>query len=1035
MVVLIVVNGAFAADTNYFDNGGTVDIVSSSHQDIAWMDTPAYCRSYRINDVIIPAMEMMRKNPHYCFDLENTLELMEFLQVHPELRGEILQRVKDGQLGFGAGFNGPYESWMSGEELVREMYFGRRWLRENLPGAESSVYFNPDPPGRAMQMQQILAKAGVKDMFISRFHEGLWRWESPDGSSVLAYSPGHYGNGKAYLNGPVPACMSAIHGKLDEQAPYYERCRIPPVYDFVNMQDFSQPTDFNPLIDDWNRQTAAQTGEGLRPVMSYSSLRGFFEAVDKVQAKFDTVMGERPDVWLYITGPTHHELASAKRETARLLPAAETFTTIACLLDGSFTNWPAKEFNQAWMDEIYIDHGIGGKNGHITDEVFFSKIRNARDAGHALLHQALASIASRVKTDARRGTPVTVFNDLSWSRSDVVEMDQPTNFTGSVRVVDEDGHFVPSQETRADSPDEINVAAAATGATATADSEFSPDYDAEKAIDGRWNVRDPNQETGSSAKWNSDNGAGPHWLTIDFSRPRTVHKIVIRHEGVMGVFGGETRYNTADFQIQSADAATGPWTDLVAPVTNNTDSLTVHRFPTKAFRFLRLYITKGAQDDSYARIYEVQAFEKCPPKPRLLFVANDVPPLGYRTFYLVNEAEAKTPATAGGSDGCENDFYRITLAPGGIKSIFDKQQNRELLKPDRFLGGEVFTMLSVATNNRARGTDAGEFGAVPLPVMDGTFDRMANHHPAWRLIEGGPVRSVYQLEQPLADTTVCQRLVVWNSIKRLDCEVDLQNFNGKLWREFRMALPLALNQPQLAYEVPFGVVRIGKDEIPMTGGHAYGDLNYYQLGRDIHPREIQDFVDASDERGGLTMSSSVSVFDWIDPTTNAPGDTVLQPVLLASRKSCNGEGVWYPQAGDHHYCFALTSHSGGWRNGWRDGIAANHPLIPAIGVRPRADASLPESKSFFNLSESNVVISTIKKCEDGNSVVVRLYDIEGRDTNPSLTSFLPVRKAKHADIIEDPGTSMDSSGCEVRLPVGHHAIETVKLELQTDELK
>jgi alpha-mannosidase len=220
----------------------------------------------------------------------------------------------------------------------------------------------------------------------------------------------------------------------------------------------------------------------------------------------------------------------------------------------------------------------------------------------------------------------------------------------------------------------------------------------------------------------------------------------------------------------------------------------------------------------------------------------------------------------------------------------------------------------------------------------------------------------------------------------------------------------------------------------MTGGNAYGGLNYYQLCRDIHPREVQDFVDASDEQSGLTMSSSVSVFDWIDPTTNAPTGAILQPILLASRRSCNGEGNWYVQAGDHHYSFAITSHEGGWRNGWRDGIAANHPLIPVINLKARTDASLPESKSFFSLSESNVVISTIKRCEDDNSVVVRLYDIEGRDTQPSLASFLPVSEAKHVNIIEEPDANMDPNGHEVRVPVGRHAIETVKLSLQTDEL-
>jgi alpha-mannosidase len=188
-------------------------------------------------------------------------------------------------------------------------------------------------------------------------------------------------------------------------------------------------------------------------------------------------------------------------------------------------------------------------------------------------------------------------------------------------------------------------------------------------------------------------------------------------------------------------------------------------------------------------------------------------------------------------------------------------------------------------------------------------------------------------------------------------------------------------------------------------------------------------------RGGLTLSSSVSVFDWIDPTANAPTGAMLQPILLASRRSCNGQGNWYVQAGTHHYHFAITSHAGGWRNGWRDGIAANHPLLPIICAMPRNDADLPGSGSFFSTSESNIVISTIKKCEDDDSVIVRLHDMEGRDTKSSLVSFLPIRDARHTDIIEQAGASIDPNGNKIRLPVGHNAIETVKLNLQTDESK
>jgi alpha-mannosidase len=1012
-------NRANAAES-YF-NKGNVYIVTSSHQDTAWIDTPAFCREYRVEHNIMPALEMMRKNPKYAFCMECTLHLMEFLEAHPELRGEIIKRMKEGRLEFGATYNQPYESWLSGEELIRETYFGRRWIQKNLPGCDAKVAFNPDPPGRSLQMQQILAKAGVSWMFISRYHEGLYRWQSPDGSSVLVYTPGHYGNHWGCLNDtPLSKCLSATHRKLKQQAPYYEQRHIPPDYSLVNSTDFAKPVDFTPLISAWNAQAKP------RPTMGFSSIRGFFESIDKPEANFDTLLGERPDVWVYITGPTHQKTEEAKREAARLLPAAETFTTFACLLDGTFKSWPSKELDAAWMNELYIDHGIGGKNGHITDAVFQHKVESARDTGRALLDNALHKIAARVKTEPVKGIPVTIFNDLSWQRSGPVEVEVPASIAGSVRVVDADGQECPHQLTTTGEAEERNVAA---GAKATASSVFSPDYGPEKAVDGRWDVRDPNDETGNSSKWNSASEPEPHWLTIDFGNPRTIHKVVLRHEGAIGAFGGETHYNTVDFQVQSAPSADGPWADLVPPIVGNTASLTVHNFAPTATRFLRIFITKGATTDSLARLYEVQAFEKVSPTPKLLFVAKDIPPLGYKTYYLAC-GDSTSPAQTNeiSATGCENKFYRVELAPGGIKSIFDKQQNRELLDTTKFLGGEVFTMLSVAPNNRGRGTDAGEFGRVPLPVIDDSFDRVAIHKPQWKLLESGPVRTTYQLEQPLADTTVRQRLILWNQLERIDCEVDLKDFNGKLWREFHMALPLASTKPQLTYEVPMGVVGIGKNEIPTDGGFAYGGLTYTDQCRDIHPRVLQNFVDASDEQGGLTMSSSASTFDWIDPTTNGVSSPVLQPILLASRKSCNGEGVWYPQAGDHTYRFALTTHSGGWRRGRKPGVAANHPLWTVVNPQAASGATLPPEMSFASVSQDNVVISTIKKCEDDNSVVARVYDAEGKDSQVSLKLFKPFRSAEKVNLIEKEGHSLPVSNGSLTLDVGHNSIETLKLK-------
>jgi alpha-mannosidase len=850
-------------------------IISSSHQDIAWMDSPEKCIAYRDTNCITPALAMMAKDPSYSFTMENMLNLMEYLERHPERAEEVGRLTREGRLEWGATFNQPYESFLSGEQLVRETYFGRLWLKRTIPGADTLVYFNPDVPGRAAQMPQILAKAGIPYMIMSRFHEGLYRWASPDGSSVLTYSPGHYGNAAAYLNAAPAEGAKAVADKTAKWSGYYADHGLPPEYPLLNSVDFSQPTDFGPLIAFWNGgATAGATG---RPVMQYSTARKFFEALDAKTASLDTITGERPGLWLYIHGPTHHWAVSAAREAARLLPAAEAFSTVQSLLEGSFANYPAKRLETAWMAEIYPDHGWGGKEGQITDRLFRKKYEFARDEGRAMRDEAMAAIAGRVAFDPAKGMPIVVFNALSWTR------------TGLAKAV------VPAR--------------------------------------------------------------GPRGLVFD------------------------TEGRPAPMQ---APSRTAPAADLD--------------------------IGKGRY------LLAGQPIE---------FIATDVPALGYKTYYFRKFEPPANPVTGAVTvpalKTIENDFYRITLAPGGIAGLYDKELGREVLDTRKFLGFEVFTMRSV-------GNGAGEFGRVQQPTMEG-FDKLSRHEPGWKLEAGGsgPLKTIYVLEQAMPDCTVHQKLVVHNTIKRIDCEVSLVGFDGNPYREYRLAVPVAAEKGQVAYEVPFGVLEVGRWDAKGTGGPAYGSLVYDEEMKDIRPREVQNFLYAGGADFGVTFSTSVAVNDYKDPTDDPVPYPVLQPILLASRRSCHGEGNWYLQEGDHRFRFSLTSHAAGWRNGYRAGIAPNDPLVAFVAPVAGPKADLPESMSFLPCSAPNVVLATMKKAETDDAVIVRVYDVEGRDTETEIKLVVPVKEAVRTNIIEEPGTALKPQKGRLVLPVGHHAIETVRL--------
>ena len=319
-----------------------------------------------------------------------------------------------------------------------------------------------------------------------------------------------------------------------------------------------------------------------------------------------------------------------------------------------------------------------------------------------------------------------------------------------------------------------------------------------------------------------------------------------------------------------------------------------------------------------------------------------------------------------------------------------KKWKNEILDVSKFSGGEIFTM-------KSEGNGAGEFADVQQPTMEG-FDKTGNYETKWELIENGPVFSKFKMRQQIRNAVVDQKIILYKKIKRIDFQTDLLNWEGVLYREYRMALPIKMNDGQVSYETAYGVSEVGKDEIEGAAGERY-----ITECKDIHPRGIENWIGVSNDEFGVTLSSSAAVADYIDPTENPSGNTILQPLLLASRRSCHGEGNEYLQTGDHHYSFSFMSHNSGWKNGFAFGKQANEKLQVVVNPKKYADASLPEEKSFFSVNGENVIISAIKKGDDDNSTVLRFYDISGKDSGIQLNCFLDIKESFHTNLIEEKG--------------------------------
>ncbi|MDB4581607.1 glycosyl hydrolase-related protein [Draconibacterium sp.] len=850
---------------------GEVLLSLTTHQDLGWVDEIAKCVVMRDTQWITPFMERLEKERSFEMDIEQTSIIQEYIGRHPEKKAEITKRLKEGRMLIGSTYTQPYEEMHFSESLARQFYLGKLWLKNEFDGYNATSYYNSDVPGRSLQMPQLMAKAGVDNMFISRHERGVFDWFSPDGSKVTTYSPGHYID---FYNILAKENEEAIT-ELAKQALVWsdgynnvdgEKTVMPAVLNFEFIWDPKPVYNLDPFIEIWNNLQTVENENGEKldielPTIKFSTLDKFFAQIKKSSKELPSIMGERPNVWIYIHGPSHHWAMDYSRKADMLLPAAEKFAIADALVSGSYKNYPTELFNQAWESKIYPDHGWGGKGGQSTDDIFLLRYADAHAKAEQLLDNSIQSLASKINTNESKGTPIVVFNSLSWERTSPVKflMNFDLNSAKSVKLFSKEGK-------------EIQV-------------QFE-------------------------------------------------NKIVDKNGF-----------------LQSAE---------------------IH------------------------------------------FIAEDVPSIGYNTYYAKVSEQKETNQISEYKPGFENDFFKIEFSDGGISGLYDKQLNQELIDASFFKAGEIFTMKSF-------GNGAGEFDAVQQPEMEG-FDKTGNYSTQWEVVTNGPVFSTYKFRQPIRNAVAELEVTIYNQIKKIDFDVAIKNFDGTMFREYRMALPLNITDGQVAYEVPYGVVEVGKDEMPGAAGERY-----YTPCSELHPRGIENWISASGKQFGVTLSSSVVGMDYIDPTDQKLKNTILQPILLASRRSCHGEGNDYHQTGDHQFSFSITSHQPGWKNGIRSGKEGNEPLFVVVEPQKYANSKLDESQSFLSINSKNIFVSAMKKAENENGLVIRYYNVDGNETETDISLCKSFDQAFSTNLIEEEIEPLQIKDKNLNVKVGKRSVETIKL--------
>ena len=380
-------------------------------------------------------------------------------------------------------------------------------------------------------------------------------------------------------------------------------------------------------------------------------------------------------------------------------------------------------------------------------------------------------------------------------------------------------------------------------------------------------------------------------------------------------------------------------------------------------------------------------------KDELIFEARDLPPLGYAVFRIVPDARKVEHGEMLeiSTTSMENDFIRIRIDKSGcLTSIFDKVEERECLpKGER---GNVLQLF----DDRPHLHDAWDF--------DHNFeDKM--WEPAEtvsiKVIETGPVRGAVRVIRKTEHSTFTQDIIMYANRPRVDFATHVD------WQEKRtllkVAFPVDVRATRATYEIQYATI-----ERPTHHNTAH-DRARFEV-------PAQKWADLSEGNYGFSLINDCKYGYDVK-------DNVIRLSLL--RASIDPDPL--ADEGEHEFTYAIYPHPDDWRSGTiQESFELNVPVM-AIAT-PSRKGALPENAAFASLDVDNVIIDTLKKAEDSDAIIVRLYEAYGQRGGATMTFGQTPKRVTECNFMEEEDKPVKLKGNSIDFFVTPYEIRTFKVQ-------
>lgn len=364
------------------------------------------------------------------------------------------------------------------------------------------------------------------------------------------------------------------------------------------------------------------------------------------------------------------------------------------------------------------------------------------------------------------------------------------------------------------------------------------------------------------------------------------------------------------------------------------------------------------------------------------FPAGDVPALGWRSYAVSRRTEAPqaAPCTSDRAGVIENQLFRVEIdrESGAIGSLVHKETGVDLLG----------------------GTGSGDLGGLQyvIEAHNGMSSWMFGQTlgvdwltHGWTLepVENGPWRASVRLHRKLMDSQFTYTISVSAGSPRIDFELDVnwleRGKRGETVPTLRVMFPVSLLEDGRAtFEIPCGFIERSTDAERIKSHSPYYAGDHYfsdSVPIDRNPAEVPAlrWADLTGTLPGIDAPVGVTLLNDSKYGHRAD-DFRLQLTLL--RSSTDPDTL--PELGRHVIRYAVVPHVGAWTasDATRWAYAFNNAMsVVATDVH---EGAVAPAKGFAEVLTPNVHVSALKKAEDSDALIVRLYEMEGQTVTAKL---------------------------------------------------